>query len=72
MINNNGYSGLGQESPAYKIPGSSPCGCTEQELNYIKFAKNIINDTEPRFSKSAAWQKLEALEQKCKGQGVDK
>lgn len=71
MINNNGYNNTWPK-PAQEIPGSNPCGCTERDLNYIKFAKNILTETEPYFYKSAAWKRVEALEEKCKGQGVDK
>lgn len=62
MINNNKDSWNSQ----VKTPGwTNPCGCTEQELNYIKFAKNILSDTEPRHTKSRSMQQLEELEKKC-------
>lgn len=65
MINENGYNNHAWPAPAQKIPGSNPCGCTERDLNYLKFAKNILMDTEPRDTKSAAWQHIEQLEKKC-------
>lgn len=72
MINENGYNNDAWPAPAQKVPGSNPCGCTQQELNYLNFAKNILIDTEPQGTKSAEWQYIEALEKKCEGQGVDK
>lgn len=54
-----------KQSTAESAKNKSSC-CSEKELNYLNFAKNILGETEPKHGKSGSWEYLEALERKCR------